>query len=64
MSAGQECLRSIAVFAFGLALVRLAGRRMFCKWSAIDIIVSIMIGSNLSRAITGSAPFLGTCLQA
>jgi uncharacterized membrane protein YcaP (DUF421 family) len=56
----QECARAVLIFAFGLALVRLAGRRIFGKWSALDIIVSMMIGSNLSRALTGSAQLWGT----
>jgi len=56
----QECLRVLLVFAYGLTLVRIAGRRVFGKWSALDIIVSIIIGSNLSRALTGGAPLAGT----
>jgi uncharacterized membrane protein YcaP (DUF421 family) len=56
----QECARAVVIFIYGLALVRLAGRRLFGKWSALDIIVSIMIGSNLSRALTGSAQLGGT----
>ena len=48
------------VFIYGLALVRLAGRRVFGKWSAVDIIVSIVVGSNLSRAITGGAELWST----
>jgi uncharacterized membrane protein YcaP (DUF421 family) len=56
----QECARAVLVFAYGLILVRIAGRRMFGKWSALDIIVSIMIGSNLSRALTGNSPLWGT----
>jgi hypothetical protein len=43
-----------------LLLIRLAGRRVFGRWSALDIIVSIIVGSNLSRALTGSAPLFGT----
>lgn len=58
----QECLRATLVFCYGLALVRLAGRRVFGKWAALDIIVSIIIGSNLSRALTGSAPLFGTLI--
>jgi len=54
LSALQECVRTVLVFAYGLLLVRLAGRRIFGKWSALDIIVSIMVGSNLSRALTRS----------
>lgn len=56
----QECARAIVVFCYGLALVRIAGRRAFGKWSALDIIVSIMVGSNLSRALTGGAQLGGT----
>src|SRR3954471_6266155 len=56
----QECARAVLIFGYGLALVRLAGRRVFGKWAALDIIVSIIVGSNLSRALTGSAPLLGT----
>jgi uncharacterized membrane protein YcaP (DUF421 family) len=57
---GQECARAALVFAYGLALVRLAGRRVFGRWSAIDIVVSIVVGSNLSRTLTGNAPLAGT----
>ncbi len=56
----QECARAALIFAYGLALVRIAGRRVFGKWSALDIVVSIVVGSNLSRALTGGAPLWGT----
>lgn len=60
MNGWQECARAILIFAYGLALVRVAGRRIFGKWSALDIVLSIIIGSNLSRALTGGAPLGGT----
>ncbi|MCP8940915.1 DUF421 domain-containing protein [Alsobacter sp. SYSU M60028] len=60
ISALQECARAVVVFAYGLALVRLLGRRVFGRWAALDIIVSIVAGSNLSRALTGGAPLFGT----
>jgi uncharacterized membrane protein YcaP (DUF421 family) len=56
----QECARAALIFVYGLALVRVAGRRIFGKWSALDIVVSIIIGSNLSRALTGGAQLWGT----
>jgi uncharacterized membrane protein YcaP (DUF421 family) len=62
VSALQECARAVLIFAYGLLLIRLAGRRVFGRWSALDIIVSIVVGSNLSRALTGSAPLFGTML--
>ncbi len=33
---------------------------MFGKWAALDIIVSVIVGSNLSRALTGQASLGGT----
>ena len=56
----QECARGAVIFPFGLLLLRLSGKRTFGKWSALDVVVSIIVGSNLSRALTGTAPFLGT----
>lgn len=50
----QDCARAVLVFICGLVLVRIAGRRVFGQWSALEIVVSIIIGSNLSRALTGS----------
>ena len=60
LTTAQECARTVVVFAYGFVLIRIAGRRLFGKWSAVDITVSIIIGSNLSRTITGNAPLIGT----
>jgi uncharacterized membrane protein YcaP (DUF421 family) len=60
VTALQECARALVVFVYGLLAVRIAGRRVFGKWGALDIIVSIMVGSNLSRTLTGGAPLPGT----
>jgi uncharacterized membrane protein YcaP (DUF421 family) len=56
----QEIARALLIFTYGLVIVRLAGRRIFGRWAALDVIVSLIIGSNLSRALTGSAPLWGT----
>ena len=56
----QMSIRAGLIFLFGLTLVRLAGKRVFGRWGAMDIILSVVIGSNLSRALTGAAPFLQT----
>ena len=56
----QECARALLIFAYGLVVLRIAGRRVFGKWSALDIIVSVVVGSNLSRALTGGASLVGT----
>src|ERR671939_176607 len=42
-------------FCFRVAPERVAGRRLFGEWAALDIIVSIIAGSNLIRALTESA---------
>lgn len=62
VSWAQECARAVLIFAYGLVLVRIMGRRLFGKWAALDIVVSIIIGSNLSRALTGAADLFGTLL--
>ena len=56
----QECVRAVIVFFFGLIMLRAGGRRTFARWSALDIIISIIAGSSLARAMTASAPFGGT----
>lgn len=60
VTAAQECMRAILILFYGLAVIRLSGRRIFAKWAALDVIVSIVVGSNLSRALTGAAPLSGT----
>jgi uncharacterized membrane protein YcaP (DUF421 family) len=56
----QECVRAGLVFIYGFVILRLSGRRAFGKWSALDFIISIIIGSSLARVITGEAPIDGT----
>lgn len=56
----QECSRAVLIFVYGLFMLRLLGRRIFGKWAALDIVVSMIVGSNLSRALTGTAPLAGT----
>lgn len=56
----QQCARAAVAFIFGLVLVRLAGKRAFGHWAAVDIVLSVIVGSSLSRAITGTVPLGGT----
>jgi uncharacterized membrane protein YcaP (DUF421 family) len=64
LTVAQEGARAVLLFAYGLLLLRLSGPRMFGHWSALDIVISIMIGSALARAMTGSAPLVGTMVAA
>lgn len=50
-------LRALIVFVLILAFIRCGARRFLSKLSAIDMLVSIMIGSIGSRAITGNSAF-------
>jgi uncharacterized membrane protein YcaP (DUF421 family) len=56
----QMSVRALLVFLFGLVLIRLFGRRAFGKQTALDIVLAIVVGSNLSRALTANAPFFPT----
>jgi uncharacterized membrane protein YcaP (DUF421 family) len=53
-------LRGILVFLFGIVLLRLFGRRAFGKQNPLDIILAIIVGSNLSRAMTANAALFPT----
>ncbi|MFT3977667.1 MAG: DUF421 domain-containing protein [Sphingomonas bacterium] len=59
-SIAQFCARATILFVFGLLCIRIAGRRTFSDLSPLDIIVSIVVGSNISRTMTGRAPFIQT----
>jgi uncharacterized membrane protein YcaP (DUF421 family) len=58
----QMSLRAALIFVLGVLIVRFAATRAFGKWSALDIIFAVVVGSNLGRAMTGSAPFLATLI--
>lgn len=64
LSVSQEAARAVLIFSYGLLLLRLGGPRMFGRWSALDVVVTIMIGSALARAMTGNAPLVGTMAAA
>lgn len=57
LTVGQMAARAVVVYAVGLALVRLGDKRFIGKFSAFDVIMGIMIGSILSRAITTADAF-------
>jgi uncharacterized membrane protein YcaP (DUF421 family) len=53
-------VRALLLFLYGVMLVRIAGPRMFGHSAVIDLILTVLIGSNLSRALTGNAPLFPT----
>jgi uncharacterized membrane protein YcaP (DUF421 family) len=56
----QLSIRAVILFVFGILCIRIAGRRTFSQATPLDIIVAIVVGSNISRAMTGKAPFLAS----
>jgi uncharacterized membrane protein YcaP (DUF421 family) len=54
----QVALRAAIVYAVALAFVRLGAKRFLGKNTAFDVVVAIMFGSVMSRAITEAGEFL------
>lgn len=59
----QMCVRAAVVFAYGVLAFRLTYRRFFGQSTDFDIVVAILIGSTLSRALTGNARLFPTRLK-
>ncbi|WP_299755227.1 YetF domain-containing protein [uncultured Pontibacter sp.] len=60
----QMSARAVGVFIAALLIIRVGNHRIFGKNSAFDIVLGIIYGSILSRAITGNAPFWPTIAAA
>ncbi len=60
----QMSARAVGVFFAALLIVRVGNQRVFGKHTAFDIILGIIFGSILSRAITGNSPFWPTLAAA
>ena len=56
----QVSLRGLIVFIAALVVIRLGSKRSLAEKTAFDAVFLVIIGSMLSRAINGSAPFFPT----
>jgi uncharacterized membrane protein YcaP (DUF421 family) len=56
----EMSLRAILVYLAGWAILRAGGNRFLGRETAFDIVLGFVLGSTLSRAINGSAPFFVT----
>ena len=54
----QMGLRAAIVFVVTVAIVRLGKKRFLGRATAFDVILGIMLGSIVSRAVTGNAPLV------
>ena len=57
IAAWQMSLRALIVFVLATAIVRIGNRRFMGKSTALDVMLGIVFGAVVSRAITGNAPF-------
>ncbi len=57
-------LRAVIVFVAAIAMIRLGDKRFMGRSTAFDVILGIIFGSVVSRAITGNAPFFPTLAAA
>lgn len=53
-------LRGLLIFVSGIMMVRIGDRRSLSQKTAFDAVFIVLIGSMLSRAINGTAPFYTT----
>ena len=60
LSWGQTAARALVVYVMGIALIRLGKSRMLSRLSAADVLTGLILGSLLSRGITGNASISGT----
>lgn len=60
LTSAHMAARAVVVYVAGLAMARIGKRRFLAGASAFDVLLGIVFGSVVSRAITGSAPFVPT----
>ncbi len=60
MTFAQMAARTLVVFVFAIALLRLGHRRFLGRSSGYDIFLMVTLGSVVSRAINGAAAFFPT----
>lgn len=56
----QMIFRAVIVYTLGVSLVRIGKRRFLGTPTPLDIVLILMFGSVMSRAITGTTPFVPT----
>lgn len=59
----QMSLRALVVFVLAIAMIRIGNKRFMGKSAALDVLLGIVFGSMVSRAITGNAPFTPTLIS-
>ncbi|MBW3565133.1 MAG: DUF421 domain-containing protein [Acidobacteria bacterium] len=60
LDATQMILRATIVYVATIAMIRIGERRVLGKNTAFDVILGVVLGSSLSRAINGNASLMPT----
>ena len=56
----QMSLRAVLILVYGILIFRFAYKRVFGQSTHFDIVVAVLIGSTMSRALTGNARLVPT----
>lgn len=56
----QVAARAVAVYLIGVVLVRFGKSRMLSRLTTLDVLIGFILGSLLSRGVTGHASMSGT----
>ncbi|HEY2826106.1 MAG TPA: YetF domain-containing protein [Pirellulales bacterium] len=59
----QVAARGVAIYLGGLIIVRIGKSRLISRTTSLDVILGFILGSLLSRGITGHASISGTLLS-
>jgi uncharacterized membrane protein YcaP (DUF421 family) len=62
LTATQMGLRAAVVYLLWLAAVRFADNRLLGRYSPFDVVLAVILGAVLGRAINGSTPFFETLI--
>jgi len=62
ISTEAMCVRAIVIFFVALGLLRVVGTRAFGSNTPFDVVLKIILGAVLSRAVVAASPFFGTLL--
>ena len=60
LALGQIAARAVVVYIVGLLTIRIGKHRLISHATPLDVLFAFVLGSLLSRAITGSASLSGT----
>lgn len=60
LHAGHMVARVVIVFVLSILFIRIGNKRFMGRNTALDVMLGIVYGSVMSRAITGNAPFVPT----